>query len=244
MATCAMGQRKDHTPFPNPDAGYVTDHANLLTHKQEQDIESWLSTTEKKKGLEIVVVTIDSIKDYPGTPNENIESFATALFNTWGIGNMPTNDGILLLIAWQDRKARIELGAGYGRIHDRDANRIMQRKIIPQLRKNRYAKGITAGTRAIIKEFGGINFVSGWVMILIPVVILVLILAAISLFRNGKRGWGWVCLGLIIILVLLFILLLKTAGESLASGSGHDGDGFGGGFGGGSSGGGGTTGSW
>ena len=49
---------------------------------------------------------------YLETPNESIEAFATALFNTYGIGNMPKNNGVLLLVAVRDRKARIELGSG------------------------------------------------------------------------------------------------------------------------------------
>ena len=238
----ARAQEKDYTPFPNPDAGYVTDLADLLTLEQEDRIEGWLYTNEKRQGFEIVVVIINSIKDYPGTPNDSIESFATALFDTYGIGNMPRNDGILLLIARNDRKARIELGAAYGRSRDRDANRIMQKKIIPHFKKDRYAEGISAGVRAILREFTGMVIIPGWVMPTLAAAIAVLVPLAISLFRTGKRGWGWICVGLIIVLILALFHGAKNTVESLPEGSGAGG--FGGGFGGGFSGGGGATGSW
>jgi len=236
------GKEKNYAPFPNPDAGYVTDLAGLLTQEQEDRIEGWLYTIEKRKGFEVVVVTINSIKDYPGTPNGSIESFATALFDTYGIGNMPRNDGILLLIARNDRKARIELGAAYGRNRDSDADRIMQKKIIPHFKKDRYGEGITAGVRAILREFTGTVIIPGWVKIALSVAIVVLVPVAISLFLTGKRGWGWICVGVIIILLLALLHLVKNTVESLPEGSGSGG--FGGGFGGGFSGGGGATGSW
>ncbi len=238
----AVADEIDYGPFPIPDSGYVTDLAGLLSEEEEDHIESWLYTNEKNFGYEIAVVTINSIKDYPGTPNASIESFATALFDKWGIGNMPRNDGVLLLIARQDRKARIELGASYGRNRDGDANRIMQRKIIPQFKKDRYAKGITVGVRAILKEFSGVIIIPGWVKMVIVGAIAFLVPSAISLFRKGKRGWGWICVGLIIILVLLLFRATKATVESLPEGSSAGG--WGGGFGGGFSGGGGATGSW
>ncbi len=242
LPASARAQEKDYAPDPNPDAGYVTDLANLLTQEQEDRIEGWLYTNEKEQGFEIVVVTINSIKDYPGTPNDSIESFATGLFDTYGIGNMPRNDGILLLIARNDRKARIKLGAAYGTNRDRDANRIMQKKIVRHFKKNRYAKGISVGVRAIMREFTGMVIIPGWVMPALAVTIAVLAPLAISLFRTGKRGWGWVCVGLIIVLILALFRGAKHTVESLPEGSGAGG--FGGGFGGGFSGGGGATGSW
>jgi uncharacterized protein len=102
---------KDYSPFPNPGSGYVTDIANVLTLEEEERIERWLWSTESKTGVEIIVVIIDSIRHYPGTPNSSIEPFAMGLFDAYGIGNMPENNGVLLLVAVRDRKARIELGA-------------------------------------------------------------------------------------------------------------------------------------
>lgn len=238
---CAVEQ-KDYSPFPNPDPGYVTDIAGLLTSNQKQELQSWLYTTEKRTGVEIVVVTIFSIKDFPGTPNNSIEEFARALFDTYRIGNMPKNNGVLLLVAFKDRKARIELGAGYGHSRDADAGSIMQNAIIPQFKQNHYDQGILKGVRSIIREFSGRIILSGWIKLIVGIAIPIAALIAVSLFRSGKRGWGWICVGFVIILSLALISLIQKTVELLPEGSSPGG--FGGGFGGGFSGGGGATGSW
>jgi uncharacterized protein len=118
----------------------VTDLADLLTRDQEEQIEQWLWQVERKTGVEMVVVTIDSIRDYPGTPNRSIEQFATAFFDKYGIGNLPKNDGVLLLVARKDRKARIELGAFCGRKRDADSTRMMERTILPRFKEGEYGE--------------------------------------------------------------------------------------------------------
>ena len=238
--------RKDYSPYPAPDSGYVSDTANLLTKEQEERIENLLWQTESKTGVEIAVVTIYSIKDYKGTANSSIESFAAGLFNKYGIGNMPKDNGILLVVAVKDRKARIELGKFYGHSRDADSNRIMQDVIIPQFKKNDYDVGIAKGVEAIIYEFAGLRVRFPWEFIYIPVAIILLIMVAVSLFKNGKKGWGWVVVGVIFILILILIKLIFTVGRHMPSTSSDSWSpgGFGGGFGGGSSGGGGATGSW
>jgi len=238
----SASEEKDYSPYPNPDRGYITDIADILTVEEEEKIEGWLYTAEKDTNIEIVVVIIESIKDYPGTKNNSIEDFATGLFDAYGIGNMPKNDGVLLLVALEDRKARIELGSGYGHRRDRDAQRIMSTKIVPQFRKGNYTNGIIQGVRGILKEFSGITIIPSWIKLVVIIIIIALIPISISLFRNGKRGWGWISIGLIIALLLALIWLVRKTVEKLPARSGAGG--FGGGFGGGFSGGGGATGSW
>lgn len=238
----ADSTQKSYAPYPQPDRGYVTDIAGVLSSQQQEKIESWLYTTEYRNGTEIAIVIINSINDYPGTANTSIESFATGLFNAYGIGNMPKNNGVLLVVAIRDRAARIELGAYYGRNRDSDADRIMQKIIIPHFKKNDYAGGIMAGAKSLIYEFAGIWIISGWIKLAVLFLIIALIPVCISLFLNGKRGWGWICVGFIIILLLLFLQLLSRTVKSLPADAGAGG--YGGGFGGGFSGGGGATGHW
>jgi uncharacterized protein len=243
---------RNYSPFPQPDAGYVTDGAGLLSDEQEQQLEDWLLKTETGRGVEIVVVTINSIRDYPGTPNRDIGTFARALFDAYGIGNMPKNKGVLLLVAAGDRQAKIALGAGYGHARDRDARRITDRRITPSFRAGNYAEGITRGVRALMWQFGGVLLVPWWTKWALLGTIAGLILVAISVFRNGKRGWGWVVAGSIIVLVLALVWLLRHTLRAIPEGDtapggwgGWSGSGGGsGGFGGGFSGGGGATGSW
>jgi len=236
---------KNYAPFPQPGSGYVTDLARVLTEAQEERIEQWLWQAEKKTGVEVIVVVLNSIKDYPGTPNEAIEPFATALFNAYGIGNMPRNDGVLLLVAIKDRKARIELGAAYGRNRDGDAERIMSTVITPRFKSGDYAGGIAEGTREILAAFANVRLQTRWGLIAMVAAVPVCVLVAVSLFRNGKRGWGWVVVGLIIVLLLAIISTVITIFRNMPRGrSATWSSGGSGGFGGGFSGGGGATGSW
>ena len=234
----AIATEADYWPYPQPDTGYVSDYADLLSPDEEIRLERWLLQVEEKSKVEIIIVSIDSLSDYEGADNSSIEPFATALFDSYGIGNMPKNDGVLLLISKKDRKARIELGGHYGYSRDSDATRIMQDVIIPQFKRGDYPAGITAGTEAIIEEFAGMRITFPWRIVGIAVAGLFCLIIGISCLKNGKRGWGYVLIGIAIILFLLALYLVreilrhsKTAGGS-------------GGFGGGSSGGGGATGSW
>jgi len=233
-----FAEQVSYYPYPQPDAGYVTDHAGLLSVEEELRLERWLLQVEEKSNVEIIVVTINSIGDYEGTENRSIESFATALFNSYGIGNMPKNDGVLLLIARHDRKARIELGHFYGKHRDAAANRIMQEVIIPKFKRDDYAAGISNGTEALIEEFAGMRVSFPWHIVGVFVAAVGSLLIGLSCLKNGKRGWGYVFIGIAIILFLLAFYLLREISRhsSQAGGSG----GFGGGF----SGGGGATGSW
>ncbi|QEG35946.1 TPM domain-containing protein [Bythopirellula goksoeyrii] len=239
-----LAQQKNYAPYPEPDSGYVTDLAGLLPPEEEEQIEQWLWDVEAKTGVEIAVVIINSIKDYPGSANDSIESFATGLFDKYGIGNLPKDDGVLLLVARNDREARIELGKSYGRSRDADAVAIMDGRIIPQFKEDRYNKGIIEGVRGLMAEFAGVRVGVNWQLIALIVAIPIVGAIAFSLFKSGKRGWGWVCVGILIILVLAVLRILAILVKSSDSSGSWSSGGFGGGFGGGSSGGGGATGSW
>lgn len=233
----------DYAPYPRPDAGYVTDAANVLSPAEEERIEHWLRAVETKSGTEIIVVTIPSINDYPNTENTSINAFATALFNRWRIGNVARNDGVLFLIAVNDRKARIELGAGYPASRDADATAIMQNVIVPRFRKNDYAGGITEGVKAIVNKFTTQRIGIRWGLFVIPLVAIALLFVGISLLRDGRRGWGWVIIGLALVLLLSFLYLLVMLSRRRDRSSTWA-PGGAGGFGGGFSTGGGATGSW
>ncbi len=235
----------DYTPYPQPGSGYVSDHASLLTYAEEERIERWLWQVESRTNVEIIVVTIDSMKDFPETDNASIESFATALFDVYGIGNMPKNDGILLLVAKGDRKARIELGKAYGSMRNYDATRIMEDYIIPQFKQDDYAAGIANGTEAIILEFANMRVGFPWRIVWLVIGGIVSLLVGVSMLKSGKRGWGFVFIGLAIVLILLAIFILVRILQHMPNNdSSHWSSGGMGGFGGGSSGGGGATGSW
>lgn len=245
VATTLFAQNSRYAPYPEPAAGYVTDHAGLLTQQQEERIEQMLLRVERQSGVEIIVVTVDSMQQYGGTANESVEAFATALFNRWGIGDAQRNDGILLLVAEQERKGRIELGRGYAPSRDSDAARVMSEVIVPRFREGDYAGGITAGVKGIVSEFTAVRVGVPWSLLGVVAAVLALLVVGISLLQNGKRGWGWVVIGLALVALsaLLFVIIAilrstpRNRSDRWASGGI-------GGFGGGSSRGGGATGSW
>ncbi len=239
----AIAADKDYSPYPQPDAGYVSDHANLLTDAEELRLERWLLQVEEKSNVEIIIVTIESLSTYQKTNKRTVESFATGLFNAYGIGNMPKNDGLLLLVSRYDRKARIELGKYYGYSRNDDAMDIMQNVIIPEFKRNDYGAGITKGTEALINEFSGMRVTFPWHIVGLAVAALLCLLIGLSCFKSGRRGWGYVFVGIAIILFLLALYFLREVLRHSNSSRGGSAGGSGG-FGGGSSGGGGATGSW
>ncbi len=235
----------DYYPYPQPDAGYVTDLAKLLPPQEQERIEKWLWQVERRTNIEIIVVTVESLTDYPDAENDSIESFAKGLFNRYGIGNMPENNGILLLVSFRDREARIELGTGYGHARDSDANDIIQGIIVPAFRKGDYIAGVSEGVEQLASEFAGVRIGFPWNIVIFIVTGLIILLVGISLIKSGKRGWGWVLIGLALVFMLAAIYLVVSIMRNIPnSSSGSWSSGGAGGFGGGSSGGGGASGSW
>lgn len=136
--------------LPQPLTPFVSDFANVIDEETEARISNDLREFREQSGVEFAVVTINSTKDY-GDPVE-IEPFATGLFNTWGIGDATRNDGILMLVAVEDRAMRLELGSGYPPEEDDRAKRVIDHQIIPFFREARYGEGIEAGVLETIKR--------------------------------------------------------------------------------------------
>lgn len=125
--------------------GRVTDAADLLTDAQESALVAKLSQLEADKGHQMVVVTV------PSLGGRDIAAFTMELGNRWGIGRADHDDGVILLVAPNEKQARIEVGLGLeGRITDAVAQGIMQEKLIPHFRRGDYTAGIEAGTDALI----------------------------------------------------------------------------------------------
>ena len=231
---------------PNPPV-LVTDLAGVLSPEQKQALENKLVAIDDSSSNQIAVVILPTLDGNP------IEEYATKLFRTWGIGNKKTNNGILLLIAIQDKKIRIEVGYGLeGAIPDITANSIIDNDIKPAFREQAYYEGIDKATDDIAKAAVGEykekrerkTKEKGSNLILF-VFILFIIVAIL-----GKKGGGGgsniggggfsdIATG------MLLGSLLGGGGRSGGSdwGGGGGGGGFGG-FGGGSSGGGGASGGW
>lgn len=134
--------------FPEYQSLYVNDYGNILDAETEARIVVALQRAKEERDQEITVLTINSKSEY-GNHN-NIEGFATELFNQWGIGDSQRNDGVMVLIAVQDREMRIELGEGFPPAADRVAKAIIDSTIVPQFRNNNYALGVELGVTRVI----------------------------------------------------------------------------------------------
>lgn len=136
--------------YPDYTDLYVNDFADLLDVKDESRLRETLSRLRGRTGIEFTIVTINAMADY-GHQGE-IEPFATGLFADWGVGDPDVNDGIMLLVAKDDRQMRIELGAGYPRSKDASMQRIVDDVILPEFRDALFTDGILMGTDAVIAD--------------------------------------------------------------------------------------------
>ncbi len=132
---------------------FVIDYANILQKSTMDAIGEVQRVAYTEHHATIIVVTVRSMRDY-GAANMSIEEFTTRWFNQWGIGKKLedgtlSNNGILLLVSLGDRKARIELGADWGRAFDATARNIMDNRIIPHFKAGDFNGGILAGARAL-----------------------------------------------------------------------------------------------
>ncbi len=140
-------------PYPQYSDKYVNDFAQIINNQDKENIHDLLEKVDNDLGLEISLVTVNSIKDFDVETNSNFEAFAFGLFNHWKIGDAKSNDGILLLFGLKDRKVRITLGSGYSSAYNRVAQRIVDYTMLPEFKKNMYSRGIYLGTEEIVKNF-------------------------------------------------------------------------------------------
>jgi uncharacterized protein len=130
--------------------GRVVDSANLLTSQQESRLTEQLASHESATSNQVVVVTLPSLQ---GTA---IEDFGYQLGRHWGIGQAGRDNGVLLIVAPNERKVRIEVGYGLeGDLPDAIARAIIDNDILPAFRRNDYPGGIAVGVDAIILAIDG-----------------------------------------------------------------------------------------
>ncbi len=153
IAVLALARIAAAQTFPDHYDNYVNDFANLLTPAQEAELQALMKPLREAQGIEFTIVTIDRMSDY-GHRGE-IEPYATALFNRWGVGNAQRNDGVMMLVARSDRQMRIEVGSGYGAATKRTMQRIIDNDILPHFRRDDYGGGIVAGARKVVADLTG-----------------------------------------------------------------------------------------
>lgn len=134
--------------IPKPTAAfYVNDFADMLSEGLERDIRLWGETARVDTKAQVVVVTISSLKGRP------LEEYALELARAWGVGDKEKDSGIVLLVAKEERKARIEVGYGLeGAIPDGKAGRILDEQLIPSFKEGRFDEGIGLAYKSILAE--------------------------------------------------------------------------------------------
>ncbi len=223
--------------FP-PLTGRVVDQANLIQPATRTAIEQKLADLESKSGIQLVVATVTSLE------GQEIEPYANELFRTWKLGEKTKNNGVLLLVAPNERRVRIEVGYGLeGTLTDALSKVVIVNAITPRFKAGNFSDGIARGVDDIITVLT--TDASEWQQrpslrldtqqtadpanwLLIVVVIIVIILLVVS------PGFRWLFLNIV------FNIAFSSGGSG--GGGGFSGGGFSGG--GGSSGGGGASGSW
>ncbi len=127
----------------------VTDLTQTLSSDQQAQLDTKLATFEQQKGSQIAILIL------PTTNPEDIAKYSIRVVEKWKIGREKVDDGILVLVAKEDRKVRIEVGYGLeGTIPDLSAKRIINEFISPEFKQGNFYGGLDAG---IDKLMGLIN---------------------------------------------------------------------------------------
>src|SRR6202163_4141881 len=218
--------------------GRIVDQANVIAAETRNAVEPKLADLEAKSGIQLVVATVKSLE------GDDIEPYANALFRAWKLGEKQKNNGVLLLVAPNEHKVRIEVGYGLeSTLTDALSKVIITNAMAPRFKAGDFGDGIARGVDDIITVLTtdssewqqrpelrldsqpGSDPVS-WVL-MVGLIGLVILLMASPSFR-----WFF----------LNFLLSSAISGSSRGGGLSSGSGGFSGG--GGSSGGGGASGSW
>jgi uncharacterized protein len=255
LLLCAItGFAQEYPPKSNT---LVTDYTNTLSADEKQRLEDKLVAFSDTASTQIAIVIIRSVGEY------DIDEYAVGLGRAWGIGHKDKNNGILVLVAKDDRKLAIKTGYGAeGALPDIITRQIRVNDMNPRFKAGDFYGGLDVGTDDIIKYTKGEYKVekkaakkgkSGGAPIGFVVIIVIVLLIAV--FRKGGGGGGNQVIGSRGSASPFWWLLAgsllnsgnRGGGSSwggFSGGGGSSGGGGFGGFGGGSFGGGGSSGSW
>jgi uncharacterized protein len=130
--------------------GRVVDAASLLPEDVQQQLEQQLEQHEQETSNQVVVVTLPSLQGYA------IDDYGYQLGRHWGIGQAERDNGVLLIVAPNEREVRIEVGYGLeGLLTDAGSHAIIEDVMLPQFRDNHYEAGILQGVNAILGTLQG-----------------------------------------------------------------------------------------
>ena len=261
LATCAVlgagtaHAQQDCERLPDP-TGYVVDEAGVVDDAAERDISARLAAFEASSGgTQVAALVVSSIGD------DDIADYANDVFDCWGIGEEGGDTGVLLVVAMEQRRLRIEVGRGLeGDLTDVEAADVVRDVVAPRMRAGDVSAGVRDGVLAIVRALGGDagapapapvasrpGGATGPGVGFLAVVAFVILASIMGRGRGGRGGPG---AGGGIWPAMILGSMLGGGHRGGYGGGGGFGGGFGGGgggfggFGGGGSGGGGASGGW
>ncbi len=243
LSFCVQAQIENAIPKRPSPPKLVNDYTNTLTPAQVQALETKLVAYDDSTSSQVAVVIVPTLQGY------DIAEFGLALIREWGVGGKEFSNGVIILVAKEDRKVRIEVGYGLeGAIPDITAKSIIDNSITPQFKEGNYYRGLDRAADDILKAAAGeykapANYGSKrkkglGLGSIVGILILFLVFGVLG--GGGRSGGGTMSgAGWII------GSMLGSSGRSSGGGwSGGGSSGGFGGFGGGFGGGGGASGSW
>ena len=204
-------------PVPELNAR-VMDQTATLTAAQRQQLEDKLAAFEASKGTQIVILMV------PTTQPEDISSYANRVFNAWKPGRKGIGDGLLLVVAKQDRKMRVEVSRALeGAVPDLAAKRIIDEVLTPSFRQGDFAGGLEQASERLMALVRGEGLPepaapsraadqTDWMNLAILLFIALPVLGSIARRILGNKLGTLVTGGVIGFLTFLFTTSLVLAG--------------------------------
>ncbi|MEP5938487.1 MAG: TPM domain-containing protein [Erythrobacter sp.] len=144
---CGCAPEETETPPALELTGRVVDAAEILDEQFEKNLTQRLELLEQDTNVQLVIATIPDLQGY------DISDYGYQLGRDWGIGDAERNDGLMILVAPNERKVRIEVGLGLeGLVKDEEAAEIIRTGILPKFRTGDFENGISQGVDGLIVE--------------------------------------------------------------------------------------------
>ena len=196
----------------------IIDQTESLANEDIDRIAQLINAERQKKSFQIGVLMISTLGS-----DDSLEEYSLKVARQWGVGDKKKSNGVLLLIAKNDRKMRIEVGNGMeGSLTDARASQIIRNTIAPKFRSGDYAGGVEAGVKRIIDAAEGRNLsdndIDGESIVSMLFIVIFITIIVIAILKgngsNGSRRRYW---------------WLAGGSDSSSSGSSSSGGSFGGG---------------
>src|SRR5918992_1506443 len=130
--------------------GRINDYAQMLSRDVARSLENRLEQFERQTGHQVALLTV------PSLAGEDIEGFSIRVAESWKIGQKGFDNGVIFVVAAQDRQLRLEVGYGLeGVLPDAVASRVIREIVVPRFRDNDYEGGIASGLDAVMKIIRG-----------------------------------------------------------------------------------------